>query len=328
LAVSDITPQQARVSSTEPAIDLTSDEVVIALERLDSSGWVDSTVKTKVEVIDEQTRTIIDLTADEPWRAGYFRTDQEILDLEQKLIGLIDPEVAALSGLVMVETDAASPLTDITRSLEMKFGWEDLPVYMHGYEHAAPGSYLVDFDRPTPRIVFAGRGVRGPMLGPQSSGSQVIDSVEHVTAAEVRSYYGIPDLHACFDVTTVYRRKGVERAKAQKDYFAYIFLVMTRVAFEANVPYLMAYMNPLSKMAVDRLGYPTEPLCGREIQAPLVEGYEYNADFQATAIPADFLYDTLFNPNHALAAFVEPLRSVNVPMVNVRVAADALVVRR
>jgi hypothetical protein len=307
-------------SLAEPTIDLTSSEAVVALERVDRSSWVNTEVETRVKVIDERTGPIIDLTRDEPWTAGYHRSAAELEALERTIVSMIDPELAALSGLVLVEVDPASPLSDFTRTKELEFGWEDLPVYMKGYEHATPASLLVDFDRPDgPRIVFAGRSVRGHLLGPQSCGSQVIDTVEHVTPAEVRAYYGIPDLHACFDITTAYRVRGLERSRRHNEYFAHMFMVMSRVSLAANVPYFMAYMNPLSKNAVDRLGLPMAPLCGKEIVAPLVEGYEYNAAFQTIAIAADEVFRSLYDPHHELAPFVEPFRSVNIPVLEIRV---------
>jgi hypothetical protein len=317
------------VEPTESTIDLTRSEAIVALERADRSNWVGHKIGIVAEVIDDQNLPVIDLTSDQPWTAGYHRTSAELAGLEQKLIATIDPELAALSGLVIVEVDPASPLVDFGRTKELEFGWEDLPMYMKGYEHAAPGSFLVDFDRPDgPRIVFAGRSVRGRLLGTESCGSQVIDTVGHLTAAEVRSYYGVADLHSCYDITTAYRINGLERSRRHAEYFLHMFMVMMRTIVSEDVPYCMAYMNPMSKHAMERAGLPMMPLCGKEIVAPLVGGHEYNAAFQAIAISVDEVSNTLYNPSHPFSELVEPFRSVEIPLMYLRVPSVATVSTR
>jgi hypothetical protein len=249
-----------------------------------SNPMSQSQVPTAMAVIDlTMPELLIDLT--ESTQVQRYNTALETAPaLTEELIDLLPNDCYEFGeGLVCVVAPGESKYGDIVRAWETKMGWGDMPTYMNGYEHASVFTLFIDKD-PTGRaeLVHCIRQLQGSRLGPESSGSQVIDSASFaITADEVRSFYGIDDLHTCWDTTSSVslNKRGVKRVP-----YGLLFLRLgLDYMYAHGAPKSFNWINPLTLKSIRRMGFAPDLLCEREIQAPLVDGYEYNERFIAGA---------------------------------------------
>jgi hypothetical protein len=292
-------------------------DVATEVHETEDSAVIDLT--DDVVRIDLSAGEVIDLTEPNPYARGYFRTPEQCADLERRIIELIDPAIIPDSGLVQVMIEGASPLADFNRTLEMSQGWLDMPTYMHGYEHATLAIALVDFDRERPAITNGGRIVLGRLTAPYSSGSQVIDALgDRIDPQAVGAELGA-DLRTCMDGTTFIAVRGLPRSpKFPFGYGLLNFVGFTRLMLAENAPWGFAYVNQESLDFFTKVGLRYQLILGEELQAPLVDGHQYNADFHAVVLPQETFLRSFLSDDHPLAAVVEPYRKMALPQLMVR----------
>jgi hypothetical protein len=273
-----------------------------------SSHWEGFPFSSITKVIDlTDDARLIDLTDDAPFVAGYHRSDRELHTLEQRILGYVPREVVPDSGLVLVEMSGLSTASDWFRTSEMNLKWGDMPVWMTGYEHGVRCFAVCD---------FLAEG------GPAITGSQVVDSLlGQVTVEEILAFHQIDDIRDGWDVTSFFTVPGRKRNDRHPfGYAPYAYLVLVRRALECNAVLGFSFTNGLSDDSLAKNVMATVPLAGRDLRAPVVEGYEYNAEMKAFTLDPFDAGTVLFDPGHERSALVAPFR--NTPIAHVLVQTE------
>lgn len=302
----------ATLHDTETPVHTVDDRAVIDLR--DDIVRIDLSTEAAGDIV-------VDLTEPNPYTSGYHRSPEQCDRLQHQILELIEPSVVPASGLLYLVIDGTSPLADWNRSLEMRQGWGDMPTYMNGYEHASIAVVVVDFLRSDgPLITQAGRAVRGSHVAAFSCGSQVVDSLSgRVDPAEVAASLGIESMRSCWDVTTFISVPGLARSERfPVGYGVMNYLGVTRQALAAGVTHFPCYVNDETRRSFERMGLQAHQILDRDLEAPLVDGYEYNRAFTAAVVPVAEMAATLFGDDHPLAAFIRPFRQLEMPVVEIR----------
>ena len=277
-----------------------------------------------VDVLDlAESKRTIDLIAESPFVGGYHRSDEDMAAMEQRVLGYVPREVLGESQLAMVVLDGLHPLVDWSRTREIGLDWSEMPAYMHGYEHAARFFAFCDFGlQQGPRIVFAGRMFDGRKMGPESTGSQVVDALlGQITPEEVCSFHGIDDLHKVWESSSMYRIKDIPRNDRYPfGYGAFAYLGVIRMAIEDDVSAILSYVNEATARQLVRQGIPSVPLGGRELKPRSDEGSAYFEDCAAYGYPLMEAADSMLNANAESSEFLDLFRKPALPRVVVRAA--------
>lgn len=287
-------------------------------------AWPDLQTQPVVDVLDltESNRTI-DLVAESPFLRGYHRSDEEMATMEERILGYVPRELLGESQLAVVVLDGLHPLVDWSRTREIGLDWSEMASYMHGYEHAARFFAFCDFGlEQGPRIVYGGRMFDGRKVGPESTGSQVVDGlIGEVTAAEVCAFHDIDDLHKCWESSSMYRIKDIPRTDRYPfGYGAFAYIAVIRMAIEEDVSGILSYVNEATARQLVRQGMASVPLCGRELKPHSEEGSAYFDDFAAYAYPLMGAANSLFSINPEMSPFLDPFRQAALPRIVVHAA--------
>jgi hypothetical protein len=276
---------------------------------------------TKVIDLTDEAR-LIDLTDDTPFVAGYHRTAEELRALEERILSYVPADAVAESGLVFVEMSGLSAVSDWFRTSEMNLGWGDMPVWMTGYEHVTRCFAVCDFHADGGPAIVRGFRLGIGALGAGTTGSQVVDSLlGQVTLDEVRAFHQIDDVRACWDVSSFFTVPGRKRTDRHPfGYAPYAYLGIFRRALQCNVPVGFSYTNRLTDESLAKNLIPQVPLAGRDLRAPTIEGYEYNADMKAFVLSAFDGGEMLFDPGHEYSAMIASFR--NTPMAHVLIRTE------
>ena len=313
----------ATVAPRVPLALTEGSDVVGASYTSRTAHWEGVAFSSVTPVIDlTDNARLIDLSAESPFVAGYHRNFEELAVLEQRILSYVPSEAVPDSGLVVVEMSGLSSASDWFRTSEMNLEWGDMPVWMVGFEHAARCFALCDFGAEAGPAIVRGLRLGIGALGAGQTGSQVVDSLlDQVGVEEICAFHGIDDLRTCWDITSFFRVPGHKRnERFPFGYAPYAYLGIFRRALQCDVPMGLSFTNRLTDESLAKSMVPTVALAGRDLRAPEVEGYEYNAEMKAFVLPAFDGGAMFFDPGHEYNSMLESFR--NTPMANVIVRTE------
>jgi hypothetical protein len=263
-----------------------------------------------VRTVQSGVEQVIDLT-DEPYVAGYFRTEAEVARIHQALIEASGVEDTP-DGLVMMYVPGTHPWGDAGRTYERNLGWDGIPAWMHGYEHAAFYLFLIDATVPGgTKIIAGGAGLRPKLMGSHSTGSKVLDSLHGlVTPEEMSSHHGLGNPRdTMIEGGTMYRRPDVpESPQLPFGPMPAGYLSLLSFLQRERATHSLGFMNEKSLRSLDRLGFEPELLCGRRLSVPeeAVSGDEVGTEYLATVIRTEKMSRVLLDPSSAFQPVLEP----------------------
>jgi hypothetical protein len=275
-----------------------------------------SNEKFPVREIDSGIEQVIDIT-DEPYVQGYTRTPDEVARIEHSLIEAARAEDSP-DGLVMMYVPGMHPWGDAGRTYERSLGWDGIPAWMHGYEHAALYLFLVDANVPGgTRITAGGTGVRPKLLGAHSSGSKTVDALRGVvTPEEVCAYHGLVDLReTVMEGGTIYRCPDVpESPRFPFGPMPAGYLSLLALLQRSGVAHSTCFVNDKSFRSMDRLGFGPELLCGRKLSVPeeAVTGDEVGTEYMAVLLRTENMSRVLLDPSSAFLPVLKPYLGVTI----------------
>jgi hypothetical protein len=299
--------QQLSTSPGEVDVDLTG-RTTTAAPNGDPFAIDDR--KYPARTIDSGVDQVINLT-DEPYVAGYFRTEEEVVRLHHALIEASGVE-GSPDGLAMMHVPGTHPWGDAGRTYERNLGWDGIPAWMHGYEHAAFYLYLVDATVPGgTRITAGGAGLYPKLLGAHSTGSKVLDSLSGVVSPEDFSAHhglGMPR-DSMIEGGTMFRCPDVPDSPSlpfgpmPAGYLSMLWFMQSE-----RITHSLGFMNNKSFRSLDRLGFEPELLCGRQLSVPeeAVSGDEVGTQYVATVVRTEKMSRVLLDPSSAFRPVLEP----------------------